>query len=152
MGVALLRDWDSFLVGGPVCLCLPGIVQVVKLKNLGNPLRTVNHSSGQNDDNRGSKGCEKAGFCDQHQGVCVCGGEGAAGGGKVGQIWEWRVGSEVKGPKGATLPGAWPPEALNIFFRDCKTKYLHATLNFCRSHIACVNLIFFKIGSLINMS
>lgn len=36
----------------------------------------------------------------------------------MGLIWEWRVGREVKGPKGITLPGAWPSEALNIFFSE----------------------------------
>lgn len=133
MGVALLRGWASLLVGGSVCLRLPGIVQVVKLNNLGNPLRTVNHSTGQNGDNRGSEGCEKAGSCDLHQD-----GEMAAGGGRVGQVWECRAGRVVKGPKGVTLPSAWPPEALNIFFRDCKTKYLHATLHFCHNYIASV--------------
>lgn len=90
---------------------MPGIIQVLKLNNLGNPLRTVNHPTGQNGNNQRSKGSEKAGSCGQHQDEGV-----AAGGGRVGRIWEWRVGRELKVPKEVTLPGAWPSETL--FFSE----------------------------------
>lgn len=54
----------------------------------------------------------------------------AAGGRRVGWIWEWRVGREVKGPKGVTLPGAWISEALIFFFQRLQKQIFAYYFNF----------------------